>query len=281
MTPRKSMSPAGSRPRRSAKRIQARTEAKGTIAIERGLSVLSAFTDAEPLLTLADLSRKTGLNKATLLRFIYTLERLGYVGHREDGYYHVGCQTLWLGRLYQASIGEADLIRPVLERLVKATKESASYIVKESELRICAYRVNSAYQIRDHVEIGDIRPLGRGAPGKILAAFSEAPQTELYNDIRANFFCSSHGEIERDAAGAAVPVFRGDGLAGALTITGPVNRMDELGEPKLRRVLLEEAIDLTIRLGGNAAKMHQALALMPAKTTFHEAHVANKSTISV
>ncbi len=247
--------------KRSGKSEPVTPDAKGTVALERGLSVLSAFTDDEPLLTLADLSRKTGLNKATLLRFTYTLERLGYVSHRDDGYYHVGCQTLWLGRLYQASVGEADLIRPALERLVEITKESASFIVKEGDVRICVYRANSEYQIRDHVEIGDIRPLGRGAPGKILAAFSESPKAALYDQLRAGFFCSSYGEIERDAGAAAVPVFRREGLAGALAITGPINRMNELGEKNLRTALLREAIDLTTRFGGDPVRMQRALSM--------------------
>lgn len=265
MAKRRTKSATAARTKRPMKGLAAMADAKGTVALERGLSVLAAFTDAEPLLTLADLSRKTGLSKATLLRFIYTLERRGYVTQREDGYYHVGCQALWLGRLYQASIGEADLIRAALARLVEVTKESASFIVKEGEVRICVYRVDSRYQIRDHVEIGDIRPLGRGAPGKILAAFSESPQTSQYDRIRANFFCMSHAEIERDAGGAAVPVFHSEGLAGTLSITGPINRMDELGEQKLRTILLREAIDLTVRLGGHATEMQRALSMGPSK----------------
>lgn len=273
MVTRKSNRATVVRSGRSTLRIPAKPDAKGTVALERGLSVLSAFTDAEPLLTLADLSRKTGLNKATLLRFIHTLDRLGYIGHRDDGYYHVGCQALWLGRLYQASIGEADLIRAALARLVDATKESASFIVKEGDVRICVYRVNSQYQIRDHVEIGDIRPLGMGAPGKILAAFAESRPTPLYDSIRAGFFTVSRAEIERDAGAAAVPVFRGDGLAGALSITGPINRMNELGEQKLRTVLLREAIDLTIRLGGNATKMQRVLSMGPTSVDASEPQV--------
>lgn len=250
------------RTRQPAKKRVKKPEAKGTVALERGLSVLSVFTDAQPFLTLADLSRKTGLNKATLLRFMRTLERFRYVGHRQDGYYHIGPGALWLGRLYQASIGESDLISASLQRLVEITKESASFMVKEGDVRICVYRVNSRHQIRDHVEIGDIRPLGKGAPGKILAAFSIFPQTIEYQQIRVKCFCISRGEIERDAAGAAAPVFRGDALAGALAVTGPTNRMDELGELNLCRILLEEAFDLTASLGGNAALIQRALSTL-------------------
>jgi DNA-binding IclR family transcriptional regulator len=232
---------------------------KGTAALERGLSVLSVFTDEAPFLTLADLSRKTGLNKATLLRLLHSLEALRFVGPREDGHYHVGPIAFRLGRLYQASIGEAALIGKSLQRLAEITGESASFMVREGDARICVYRVNSKYQIRDHVEIGDVRPLGRGAPGKILAAFSDASAGPSYRQIRADFFCVSRAEIERDAAGAASPVFRDNGLAGALAVTGPINRMDKLGERKLRNVLLREAIDLTVHLGGTAARMQDAL----------------------
>jgi hypothetical protein len=39
--------------------------------------------------------------------------------------------------------------------------------------------------------------------------------------------------------------------------------MDKLGELNLRRILLEEAIDLTARLGGNAALIQRALSTLP------------------
>jgi DNA-binding IclR family transcriptional regulator len=223
--------------------------------------VLSVFTDDEPFLSLADLSRKTGLNKATLLRLLHSLETLRYVGHREDGHYHIGPSVLRLGRLYQLSVGEASLVGAALQRLCDSTGESASFMVQDGNARICVYRVNSKHQIRDHVEVGDVQPLGRGAPGKILAAFSEHPKMDNgYEQIQKGFFCVSKGEIERDAAGAASPVFRSTGLAGALAVTGPINRMDELGEHQLRLVLLSEAIELSIQLGGDVTGIQRALS---------------------
>lgn len=239
-------------------RAEVEQQPKGTAALERGLSVLLAFSDETPFLTLADLSRKSGLDKATLLRLLHSLESLRFVGHRDDGHYHVGPIGLHLGRLYQASIGEAALIGASLQRLVDATGESASFMVREGDARICVYRINSKYQIRDHVEIGDVRPLGKGAPGKILAAFSEGPKAAPFRQIRAEYFCVSRAEIERDAAGAAAPVFRANGLAGALAVTGPINRMDDLGEPRLRKILMQEAINLSGDLGGQVAAMQDA-----------------------
>lgn len=234
-------------------------ERKGTVALERGLSVIAAFSESTPFLTLADLSRTTGLDKATLLRFIHTLERFGHIGYREDGYYYVGVTALKLGRLYQASIADADLIKSALQRLVDKSKESAGLMVREGDIRICAYRINSLYQIRDHVEVGDIRPLGKGAAGRILAAFTGNLEDKAYAKLRESCFCVTEGEIERHAMGAAVPVFRSDGLVGALTVTGPASRMREYMIEELRRMLLDEAIELTAQLGGDPSRLRRAL----------------------
>ncbi len=52
-------------------------------SLERGLSVLTAFDAEHPTLTLSDVARLTGLDRAAARRFLYTFVDLGYM--RVDG----------------------------------------------------------------------------------------------------------------------------------------------------------------------------------------------------
>jgi DNA-binding IclR family transcriptional regulator len=48
-------------------------------SVERALSILSCFSDSEPQLRVADLSRRLGLAQSTVSRMIATMESLGFV----------------------------------------------------------------------------------------------------------------------------------------------------------------------------------------------------------
>ncbi|MGZ6950142.1 MAG: helix-turn-helix domain-containing protein, partial [Ilumatobacteraceae bacterium] len=48
-------------------------------SLSRGLTVLQAFNADRPAMTLADMSRATGLTRATVRRLLLTLVALGFV----------------------------------------------------------------------------------------------------------------------------------------------------------------------------------------------------------
>ena len=53
-------------------------------ALGRGLHILEAFTEQAPSLSLTEISSKVGLDKSTVFRFVYTLEKLGYLARDPD-----------------------------------------------------------------------------------------------------------------------------------------------------------------------------------------------------
>jgi len=238
-------------------------EPKGIATLERALTVLAAFTPAEPTLSLAEISRRTGLYKSTLLRLLATLQHFDYIGQQEDGSYHVGVGAFYLGSLYQSWVQPADLIRPVLQRLVEQTGESASFNVREGAVRVCVYRVDSPHKIRDHVRIGDVLPLAAGAAGKILCAYSDDPPAGDWDAVRAGFLAVTRGEIESETAGVSSPVFGvGGKCEGALAITGPAYRFDDDAVNTMQLALLRASAELSLKLGGRSAELEAALRRM-------------------
>ncbi|WP_261984277.1 MULTISPECIES: helix-turn-helix domain-containing protein [Pseudomonas] len=75
----------------------------GVAAVDRAFSILSAFQIDQESLTLAELARRTGLYKSTILRLIASLEKAGFVRRLADGSYSVGPEPLRLSQLDQAS----------------------------------------------------------------------------------------------------------------------------------------------------------------------------------
>lgn len=234
-------------------------EDRSVATLERALSILGTF-EASPSQSLADISRRTGLYKSTLLRLLGTLEKFGYVGQQADGHYHVGVAALHLGSLYQRWIKPAELINPVLQRLVQATGESSSFNVQEGDVRVCVYRVDSPHKIRDHVRIGDLLPLRRGAAGRVMLAFAQEAGEPQWSELRDSCFCLTRGEIEADTAAVAAPVFAaGDRLEGALAITGPASRFSDEKVEAMRVPTLEAALALSRAFGGATAGLEAAL----------------------
>ena len=233
-------------------------ERQGTQLLGRALAILSAFTMSEPRLSLADLMRKTGVNKATLLRLIATLLAFDYLRKTEAGLYHVGPAVLQLARIYRASVRDGDLIENVLESLVERSGESASFHIRDGVHRVCIHRVNSRSRVRDHAEVGDVLPLERGAIGRMLLAFTSDKSTPELDQVRTTYVCALHGDVESEASGVVVPVFREGGFAGALAVTGPTYRFDHDTIECNKQLLFDASLRLTEELGGDLRAMRAA-----------------------
>ncbi len=211
----------------------------GAAAVDRALSLLSAFRPSDEALTLAQFAERTGLYKSTVLRLLASLEHARLIQRQDGGRYALGPEIARLHGLYAASLSLERIVPPVLRELVAATGESAAYHVRQAQgatwARLCLYRVDSPHVVRDHVLAGDLLPIDRGAGARVLIAFgpeAERPRgargRKLYDAIRAQGYCALVGDRSAELAGISAPVFHVDGsLAGAITLTMPAHRYDE------------------------------------------------------
>jgi DNA-binding IclR family transcriptional regulator len=228
-------------------------------SVDRALSVLEAFREGDTVLSLHDLSKRTGLYKSTLLRLAQTLQHRGYLARTEHGEYHIGPAALRLGSLYQAAIKPPDVIMPALRELVAATNESAGFYVRFGEQRLCLYRVDSPQPVRDHFRPGDTLSMDRGAGSRILKAFAK-PYLPAYAKIRKDLFATTAGETAHDMSGAASPVFDQAGeIVGALTLSGPTSRFANGAVRRFEVAVLDAARRITEGLGGNGACYQERL----------------------
>lgn len=236
----------------------------GVAAVDRALSILTAFDDRKPSLSLAELAQKTGLYKSTILRLITSLEGAGYVRRLSSGQYQLGPEVLRLGSIYQHTFQLGHFLEPELERLAATTGESAAFYVRDGPDKVCLYRVNAT----QHVVLRYIQPGYRaevelGASGKILLAFTE-PDNPAFEPVRRVPLVASLTGREAGSAALACPVFGpGDSFQGALVLAGPITRFAPEDIRNLAPPLLDAAIRTTRNIGGDARPLEALTKDLP------------------
>jgi DNA-binding IclR family transcriptional regulator len=223
----------------------------GVIAVTRALSLMEAFAIGESTLSLAELSRRAAMHKTTALRLARTLALSNYMVQTEDGQWRLGPAAGWLGARYQAGFDVNNVVEPTLHELVKGTGESASFYVREGDIRSCVARVEGPHSVRHNVRIGERLPLNKGAPGRVILAFSGA-RGEPYESIRERGFHISMGEREAEVSSVAAPVFGVNWrLLGSVCISGPSSRLTKARLEKHAKVVIRAANQLSYALAGS------------------------------
>jgi len=146
--------------------------------LAKGLSVICAFGPQSPL-TIAELARETGLDRACTRRIVLTLERLGYV--RSDGRrYRLTPRVLNLGYRYLGSLPFWNLAQPVMEELVTELEKSCSIGVLDGGEVVVVLRVPARRLLSVDPTIGSRVPAYAHSMGRILLAFSAEEERANY-----------------------------------------------------------------------------------------------------
>jgi IclR family pca regulon transcriptional regulator len=147
-------------------------------SLERGLMILSSFSEARPVLGIADLSRAVSLNKSTTHRYVATLAKLGYVQQDPDTKkYSLGPRVVDLGF---AAINSMEITR-VAAQYLQALSDETGYTVSMAVLdgpdivyvdrRRSGRASNFAMGLNLHV--GSRLPAYCTSMGKVLLAYRE------------------------------------------------------------------------------------------------------------
>lgn len=220
----------------------------GVAAVDRAFAIVQAIALTSEPITLADLSRETGLYKSTLLRLIASLEKVSLVIRHHDGRYMLGPYAHKLGRAYQGAYRLTETLRPILERLVDQGSESSSFhVYYDSTTRMCLLRIDSNHSTLDSIDEGDLLPLQRGAAGKLVTRFHSNNQQANVDNI----FEVSMGERDPNCAAVACAVFGvGNDFIGAISLSGPKERFTPDAVNRMSEMVRDAAQEATEQLGG-------------------------------
>ena len=156
------------------------TSASFSVSLERGLSILSAFSGSRPVLGIADLARAVGLNKSTTHRYVATLDKLYYVHQDpETRKYHLGPRVVDLGF---AAIDSMELTRvaaPSLQALADETGYTVSMALCDGPDVVYVDRRRSGRRrgpltIDLNLHVGSRLPAYCTALGKAMLAYKDA-----------------------------------------------------------------------------------------------------------
>lgn len=225
--------------------------AGGVIAVERATRLLGAFTGREATLSLAQICERAQLNKSTALRLARTLGWAKYLVQTDDGTWRLGPAAGWIGACYQSAFDLDGVLMPMLRKLARESGHSASFFVRESNSRSCLYRAEGLRDERPIVHSGTAFPLDKGAPGRVILAFSGTPG-ESYESIRRQGYCIGMSERSTNDASVAAPIFgRNWQLLGAISVSGSTMQLTEADLNRLASLVTSAAQRMSSALGGH------------------------------
>ncbi|HEY2928782.1 IclR family transcriptional regulator domain-containing protein [Piscinibacter sp.] len=137
--------------------------------LEKGLSVIAAFDQERPRLTMSEVAALCGLTRAAARRYLITLEHLGFVSS-ERKMYSLTPKVLRLGQSYMHSARLPRIVQPELHKLAFALKEASAASVLDGADVICIAATSAGRMVSATLQPGTRVPAYCTANGRVLLA---------------------------------------------------------------------------------------------------------------
>ena len=185
------------------------TTAPGSQTLARGLNALQLVAEAPAGLTVQQVADGVGVHRTIAYRLLGTLSQFRFVAKGEDGRYRPAAGLAVLGASFDRNVRQLSL--PTLRTLADDLGTTVSLLVAEGDQQVAVAVIvptQVAYQLAFHE--GSRYPLDRGAAGiALLASMPPRPdERDLVVRARKQEWVITHGEIEPNTNGLAVPVHR-------------------------------------------------------------------------
>jgi len=138
-------------------------------ALARGLSVIQAFTEEQPEMTLSEVAQAAQMNVATARRALLTLHSLGYVGMQGKRFLLLP-KVLSLGVAYLRSMNFKDLVNPYLQEVADQFRDSVSFAILDGHDVVYLAHVPSKRTINRRASVGYRLPAFCTSLGRMLLA---------------------------------------------------------------------------------------------------------------
>jgi IclR family pca regulon transcriptional regulator len=174
--------------------------------------VLRAFDAEHPALTLSDVARTIGMNRASVRRFLHTLVELGYLSVN-GRLFSLRPRVLDLGHAFLSGLSLSEVARPHLERLVQRVRESSSLAELDGHDVVYVVRVPTRRIMRVAISVGTRLPAYATAMGRVLLAAQPDDWLNIYLSTVTLKPMTQSTIIDRKALCAELDHVRRDGYA--------------------------------------------------------------------
>lgn len=256
------------------------THYPGTQTVARALNILKFFTDAQPKLTLAEVSRAAKLTKPTTYRLLTALEKEGLLtrdAHAEA--YRLGPEAIALGWRAIRANDLYSAARSELEALAQDVRETASLEVLRGDAMLILDEVHGNYLVGNLQSIGTSWPAHATSTGKVILAFSDTPDTKTILQsslarltpqtitssaalrrelakVREQGYATAIEELEAGLVAIGAPVWNGGGeVVAAVSIGGPSQRLTSNRVPEVAARVKKAGERISQRLGYRTDKV--------------------------
>lgn len=232
--------------------MKSTTAAPGRVLVlHKALDILEAIKKRESLMGLAEISRRVRMPRPTAYRILTTLELRGYVDRTADRAYRMGSKLFSLQRDSSIEQQLQRVARLSMETIATRCKETVNLGILDSGEVVVIETVESPLAVRMSSKIGNRRLLHSTALGKALLAgmadkeisrlirikglprltsatlVTRAALLEEVQKVRERGYAIDDQENEMDGRCIAVGISGpGDSVVAALSVSGPVFRMD-------------------------------------------------------
>jgi DNA-binding IclR family transcriptional regulator len=183
--------------------------APGSQTLARGLAALQLVAASRTGLTVQQVADDIGVHRTIAYRLLSTLAQFRMVAKGEDGRYRSAAGLAVLGASFDNNVRQLSV--PTLRGLADELGTTVSLLVAEGDQQVAIAVIvpsNVFYQLNFHE--GSRYPLERGAAGiALLASMPSRPsERDLVPQARQQGWIITHGEVEPNTYGLAVPVKR-------------------------------------------------------------------------
>jgi DNA-binding IclR family transcriptional regulator len=246
--------------------------------LRRAFDILSVFSHAKPLLSLAEIVAAVQLPKTTVFRILCGLAERGYCEwDAQTSRYGLGFELLRLADIRRRQGNMHDVAMPIMREIRNAVNETVILSVRAGDSRVHIDFVEGLHAMRRMADLGVPAPLYAGAASKVLlagmaddeieaylqrtdlTAFQDSTITDravLWREVRAirkRGFAESKGELFPGGGALAAPIrdFSGNTIA-VMDILTPEHRYAAEHRERCIAILLEGARRASERLGYRA-----------------------------
>ncbi|MBE3563735.1 MAG: IclR family transcriptional regulator [Hydrogenibacillus schlegelii] len=219
-------------------------------AVAKAIKILQHLADqSRHGWTVTELAEALDLPKATIYRIVITLEAGGVLEKEESrNRYYLGPVLARWAENYVPNRRYAEIIRPFLEEISAATKESVQLATREGHQTVIIDKVDSSYMVRAVAWIGRRTPLHCSSLGKALLSLAPTDLLKQYlsarlekmtpytitdpdeivriiDRVREEGYAVDKGEVEEGLWCFGVPLMLTEEVPLAISVSGPAQRM--------------------------------------------------------
>ena len=242
--------------------------------LPQAMEVLELFTVTRSELGVAEVAKLLKRPKSTISGWMSAMHKVALLDRGEDGGpYRLGIRLAAFGELARHATSAQRVATPLLEQLVRRTRETASLNVLFGNEVVNSVVVESQQPIHSAAGLGIPMPLHATAAGKVLVAWKSVEQVrhllplrleqftektiidadvflENLNGVRERGYSTAEGELARDLFAASAPVRDSTGeVVAATSIAAPTSRMTSSRFADTARDLIDTADAISAALG--------------------------------